>query len=200
VRRLARAVAEVTGRAWAAIAHCAAKTWHLVLRCVGFSGSTPSRPRPTDGRQSTPDPGTHRASRQEARLVRECEAFLAGRYSARLPRRFRWQWSWLNTLAHAEKADIEALASRRPGKHTGAAVFAAGELLRAHERDGWELSWFQREFLVPLELDCMRGRVRGPVATVGGVLDALHRARPGAKPATSRDRSRGGPARRGAVS
>jgi hypothetical protein len=188
------------GRAWAAIAQCAAGAWRLVLRRVGFGESTRGRPCPTDGRQRTPDTGTHRASRQEARLVRECEAFFAGRYPARLPRRFRWQWSWLNTLAHAEKADIEALASKRPGKHSGAAVFAAGELLRAHERDGWELGWFQREFLVPLELDCMRGTVRGPVATVGGVLDALHRARPDPKPDTSRNRSRGGPARRGAVS
>jgi hypothetical protein len=190
----------VTRGTWAAVGHVAAGVWHLVLRRVGFVESTPSRPCPAEARDRTPEPGTHRATRQETRLVRDCEAFFVGRYTARLPRRFRWQWAWLNTLAHAEKADIEALASKRPSKRNGAAVFAAGELLGAQERDGWELGWFQRTFLVPLELDCMRGRVRGPVATVRGVLDALHRARPDPKPESPATRRGGGPARREPVS
>lgn len=199
--RAARAVLARAKRAWAA--------WIRLLRFVGHAiasagsfvlGWLPLRPSDPKRRHRGAEPGSEHATRQEARLVHDCEAFFVGQYQTRLPRRFRWQWAWVNTLAHGERADIEALASKRPGKHNGAAVFAAGEVLRAHERHGWELGWFQRRYLVPLELDCMRGRVRGPVATVGGVLDALRRARPDSKPARPADRSPGRASAGGAVS
>jgi hypothetical protein len=50
-------------------------------------------------------------------LVDECEAFLNGRYLfeiARQPKRAPL-WVWLNTLAHGERADIEALAETAVG-------------------------------------------------------------------------------------
>lgn len=119
-----------------------------------------------------------RPSRREGRLVADCQAFLTGDYPSRLSRRSRWEWAWVNTLAHGSLPAIEALASRQPGRRAGAAVFAAGEIVRAHARDGWDLAGFQRQFMVPLELECMRGTVNGPVATVERILVALRQVRP----------------------
>jgi hypothetical protein len=119
-----------------------------------------------------------RRSQGESRLVADCQAFLTGHYPSRLSRRSRWQWAWVNTLAHGSLSAIEQLASRRPGRRAGAAVFAAGEIVRAHDREGWDLAWFQREFLVPLEFECMGGTVNGSVATVERILAALRQVRP----------------------
>lgn len=134
--------------------------------------------------------GNDRRSQRESRLVADCRAFLTGNYPSRLSRRSRWQWAWVNTLAHGSPSAIEQLADRRPRRRSGAAVFAAGEIVRAHDREGWDLAWFQREFLVPLEFDCMGGKVNGSVAIVERILAALRQVRPESRPhPASRDTS-----------
>jgi hypothetical protein len=104
-------------------------------------------------------------------------AFYAGHYPTRLSRRSRWDWAWINTLAHGKREEIEELASGREGRRASAAAFAATEVLAAQERHRWDLEWLQRRFLVPLELDCMRGKYRTQSSTTEAVLEALGRAK-----------------------
>jgi hypothetical protein len=176
---LARATASGIRRGWWVGGRGLTLASRGLLRCTLLVvGAIPRLVRPAGALAQRVSPGWG-AVRGEGRLVADCEAFFGGRYQARLSRRSRWQWGWVNTLAHGGNAEIEALASRRAGRRTGAAVFASGELLRAQEREGWDLAWFQRRFLVPLELDCMRGTEHGAVQAVEGVLDAIRHARSG---------------------
>ncbi len=91
-------------------------------------------------------------------LVDECEAFLNGRYLfeiARQPKRPPL-WVWLNTLAHGERADIEALAETAVGltDEIGAPQYFARELLATSDLPGSNLQVLQRELVVPIELRC----------------------------------------------
>jgi hypothetical protein len=91
-------------------------------------------------------------------LVDECEAFLNGRYLfeiARQPKRAPL-WVWLNTLAHGERADIEALAETAVGltDEIGAPQYFARELLATSDLPGSNLQVLQRELVVPIELRC----------------------------------------------
>ncbi len=118
-----------------------------------------------------------RETRLGRRLIGDCVAFYAGRYPTRLSRRSRWDWAWINTLAHGKRDEIQELASGRHGRRASAAAFAATEVLAAEERHRWDLDWLQRRFLVPLELDCMRGLYRTPSSTAEAVLESLRRAK-----------------------
>jgi hypothetical protein len=99
-----------------------------------------------------------RATEQGPGLVAECEAFLAGRYlsscagqGGRLP-----AWVWLSTLAHGNRADIEALADGEAGllDGPGPAQYFARQLLDIADMHRSSLRSLQRELLVPLELSC----------------------------------------------
>ncbi len=116
-----------------------------------------------------------RSTRCERRLVSECEAFLAGRYHKQLPRHARWDWAWVNALAHGERTEIEALARAR-GRRARAAAFAAAEVLATGDRHGLELTWLQARYLVPVEVSCMRSGSLSPAAATHRVLAALRRA------------------------
>jgi hypothetical protein len=124
-------------------------------------------------------PRLARTSRESHCLVVDCEAFVAGRYPWRLPRRRRWEWAWINTLAHGSRTTVEWLATSPPrgGRRAQAASFVAGEVLSFADRCGRDLGWLQREYLVPIELECMRGMVRTSATTTAAVLEALRRAR-----------------------
>ncbi len=133
--------------------------------------------------QSEPDllassrrPRKARSTRHERRLVADCEAFLAGRYPRRLPRRRRWDWAWVNTLARASRAEIEDLARTRTTRGR-AAAFAAAEVLATGDRPGLGLERLQARFLVPVEVECMSSRSLSAAATTHRVLRALRTAR-----------------------
>lgn len=93
-------------------------------------------------------------------LVRECEAFLTGRYVEHVLDRGDHvpTWAWTNLLAHAEADQL-----RCPAKSFSvnwvellepwlqARAYLAGEILDAANREG-SLSRVQRRMLVPLEL------------------------------------------------
>lgn len=114
---------------------------------------------------------------------------MTGHYPGRLRRRRRWEWAWINTLAHADRATIEALALKAPrrGRRGEAASFAAGEVMAAAERCAGDLGWLQRQFLVPVELQCMRGTTRTSATTTAAVLEALRRAGRVPHPAPTED-------------
>jgi hypothetical protein len=116
------------------------------------------------------------AARRERRLAVECEAFVVGRYHYHLPRRQRWEWAWVNTLAHGNRSEIENLACALE-KRAQAAAFAATEVLATGDRYGMELSWLQAGFLVPVEVECMQRGSLNAATTTSRVLAALHQAR-----------------------
>lgn len=116
-----------------------------------------------------------------ARLVEECSAFLAGRFSDELVRRSRPRpsWSWLNQLAHGTVVDLErcaGLLATQPPKDQWAlaTAFLAGELLAAAER-GPSLQTLRNEVLVPLELDLVSFAHRPIWEPSDFVLEALAR-------------------------
>lgn len=119
-----------------------------------------------------------------ARLVRETEAFLAGKTPGVVgPRDSARSWQWVNAFAHA---DLHTLRRIRSGRHergervpghcaglkpsNGAAAQAfdeearrrnsqrllANELLRLVGRDEALLRQLQRSVFIPLELDLLR--------------------------------------------
>jgi hypothetical protein len=99
-----------------------------------------------------------RRSAEDQELVAECEAFLSGRYLYRCGgRRGRLPaWVWMSTLAHGDRADIEALADAGTGprNETGPAQYFARQVLSVVDVQGLSLRSLQRELLVPLELTC----------------------------------------------
>jgi len=90
-------------------------------------------------------------------LIEECESFLAGAYVER--REARGEpvpvWAWMNVLAHGTDAELRAAAMNRSGGDEGhqALAFVAGELVDLIDDGALDLETFQREELVPLELD-----------------------------------------------
>jgi hypothetical protein len=133
------------------------------------------------------------------KLLDGCEAFLAGRYLSLHLQTNDWAppWAWLNTLAHGDRADIEALASA-PDEHLGTggrAQYLAAALLAACDNHHLDLRYVQRGFLVPLEL--RYGSFFAIKAIVDSVLAELERAEHfggGDMPGGSREpHGRGGP-------
>jgi hypothetical protein len=90
-------------------------------------------------------------------LIEECESFLAGAYVERCEGRGEPVpvWAWMNVLAHGTDAELRAAASNRSGSDEGhqALAFVAGELVDLIDDGALDLETFQREQLVPLELD-----------------------------------------------
>jgi len=92
-------------------------------------------------------------------LVEECESFLGGDYVERCETRGASvpPWAWMNVLAHGTEAEIRAAAANRPEHDDGrqALAFVAGELVDLIDDGRVDLEAFQRDVLVPLELDVM---------------------------------------------
>jgi hypothetical protein len=116
---------------------------------------------------------------------------LAGRYhelvagdKKKLP-----SWAWINPLAHAERAELERLASVpcRRGDPLGFVSFLAGELLRRADRDGETLERIQRARLVPLELVLLDGVDPGPIGLAGLAEAARVRIEPDPPPRSRPD-------------
>jgi hypothetical protein len=126
-----------------------------------------------------------RRDRGEAHLVAECEAFLngvmaetLGELNGRVP-----AWTWMNLLAHATAADLEAArVSPSPtlgglaGDWRRARSFLAGEVLDLVATGQTTLAALQRDVLVPLELDLVSRHATArwrPGDLVTAVLAAL---------------------------
>lgn len=101
-----------------------------------------------------------------ARLVAECEAFLAGTLSedacesaGRVP-----VWYWVNLLAHGDADQLRAIHATpttqrdRFADWRVARSFLAGEVLDRVEPGGTTLPHLQRDALVPLELNLLSQR------------------------------------------
>ncbi|MBO0713196.1 MAG: hypothetical protein J2O39_01535 [Acidimicrobiales bacterium] len=111
-----------------------------------------------------------RAEPPEEDLASECEAFLAGRFAGLLDRRGEPlpAWAWLNPLAHATRAEIEALAARAGPPHRlgqrlcdwrEAVATVAADLLRLAP-DDQSLRSIQLAVLLPVELALMGDKAR----------------------------------------
>jgi len=90
-------------------------------------------------------------------LIEECESFLAGGYVERcealgepVP-----VWAWMNVLAHGTEAGLRAAATNPSASDEGhqALAFVAATLVDLIDDGALDLETFQREELVPLELD-----------------------------------------------
>jgi hypothetical protein len=113
-------------------------------------------------------------------VVEDCEAFLAGRYVELCESRGEPVpvWAWLNLLAHGNEDDLRAAAGRRATavRWRQAQTFLAGELVDLVDAARVPLAAFQRDVLVPLELDVIScpGASRWlPGQLVSGLLGVL---------------------------
>ncbi|HEY7626980.1 MAG TPA: hypothetical protein VH761_07925 [Ilumatobacteraceae bacterium] len=117
-------------------------------------------------------------------LVRDCEAFLAGRYVEYVLNRGDHvpTWAWTNLLAHGTVEQLRSPATTfsvnwiellQPWLQ--ARAYLAGEILDAAYRDG-PLCRVQRKLLVPLELRLASDpatKLLAPSEWVGKVLKSL---------------------------
>lgn len=98
-----------------------------------------------------------RRGRRREELALECEAFLTGRcfdslceiHARRCP-----DWAWVNVLAHADRAELERLATLRTSGRDPLALlsYLADEVLLTAGLDESRLRILQHDRLVPLEL------------------------------------------------
>ena len=122
----------------------------------------------------------HRADPGAERLIEECESFLAGEWGSRCEARRESVpvWAWMNVLAHGTEAELRAATQDRPRDDEGrqALAFVANELVELIDTGIVELDAFQRDVLVPLELDviaCPATAQWRPGQLVSGLLGAL---------------------------
>jgi hypothetical protein len=113
-------------------------------------------------------------------LVEECEAFidgqaaeLAGAWGMPVP-----VWGWMNLLAHGTEDELRDEATSHPGcdRWRQARAFVAGELVDLIDAGRVSLAEFQRDVLMPLELDVMSCRASdqwSPGQWAAGLLGAL---------------------------
>jgi len=113
-------------------------------------------------------------------LVEECEAFLSGdsvdqseRRGQRVP-----VWAWMNVLAHGTEVELRALATDRSvgDEAHQALAYVAGELVDLADDGYFDLETYQREVLVPLELDvlaCPTTTARTAAQLASGLLRLL---------------------------
>ncbi|HTN80249.1 MAG TPA: hypothetical protein VMK16_11285 [Acidimicrobiales bacterium] len=116
----------------------------------------------------------------DVELVAECESFLGGAYVERCEARGVSvpAWAWMNVLAHGTEAEIRAAAANRPEHDDGrqALAFVAGELVDLIDDGSLDLEVFQRDVLVPLELDvlgCPTTATWRPGQLAAGLLGTL---------------------------
>jgi hypothetical protein len=119
-------------------------------------------------------------STSAAGLVEECEAFidgqvaeLAGAWGVPVP-----VWAWMNLLAHGTEDELREEATAHPGsdRWRQARAFVAGELVDLIDAGRVSLAEFQRDVLMPLELDVMSCRAAdqwSPGQLAAGLLGAL---------------------------
>jgi len=109
------------------------------------------------------DAPTQRRSRRrrgcnQAKMAKECEDFLAGRYHELLAGNHRQAppgWAWINPLAHVDHAELKRLANLSSARDDPLAFlsYLADELLlRTSDDDDGALRRIQHDILVPLEL------------------------------------------------
>jgi hypothetical protein len=117
---------------------------------------------------------------EAAGLVEECEAFLAGTYAELCESRGERVpvWAWMNLLAHGTEDQLRTSVAPHPSccRWRQARRFLAGELLDVTTSDRVSLADFQRDVLVPIELDvlsCPGADHWRPGQLVSGLLDAL---------------------------
>jgi hypothetical protein len=122
----------------------------------------------------------HRADPYAEQLIEECESFLAGGsvWLCEARREPVPVWAWMNVLAHGTESELRAAAQDRPPNDEGrqALAFVAGELVELIDTGVVELEAFQRDVLVPLELDviaCPATTQWRPGQLVSGLLGAL---------------------------
>jgi hypothetical protein len=122
----------------------------------------------------------NRADPSAERLIEEWESFLAGDSVSLCEARGEPVpvWAWMNVLAHGTEAELRAAAENRPPNDEGrqALAFVASELVELIDAGVAVLEAFQREVLVPLELDviaCPAAPQWRPGQLVSGLLGAL---------------------------
>lgn len=112
-------------------------------------------------------------------LVDDCEAVLVGRYVERCESLDRPVpvWAWMNLLAHGSEGQLRAIVLRSsPSRWRQAESFIAGELIDLVDRGVVDLLQYQREVLIPLELEvmsCATAPTWHPGQLVTGLLSAL---------------------------
>jgi hypothetical protein len=123
--------------------------------------------------------GRRRRKTDERRLVKECEAFLEGKFaeSAVPAGELVPVWAWVNLLAHGTEDQLRRevlMPASVDDWHRARALLAARLLAAAGARDT-SLTVIQRDVLVPLELDVMSAKIayRSAPQLVIGVLRVL---------------------------
>ena len=120
-----------------------------------------------------------RQKADERRLVKECAAFLDGKFaeSAVPAGELVPVWAWINLLAHGTEEQLRREILMPAGVddwHRARALLAA-RLLTGADAGDTSLAMIQRNVLVPLELEVMSSRIayrRAPQLVIG-VLSAL---------------------------
>jgi hypothetical protein len=120
-----------------------------------------------------------RRKADERRHVKECEAFLEGKFAeSGMPAGELVQvWAWINLLAHGTEEQLRRevlMPAYVDDWHRARALLAARLLTDAGAGDT-SLEMIQRDVLVPLELEVVSSRVayRSAPQLVIGVLSAL---------------------------
>lgn len=133
------------------------------------------------GKCRSPEPGLT----GETDVVKECEAFLAGRLAEEWIRDHHQvpDWAWLNVIAHGSHAKLAALRHEEMGglvtieeawRH--ALVILADAAVGAADASACSLEEIQSEVLVPLELE-LSTRPLKPGKLVDLVIGALNHYR-----------------------
>ena len=122
----------------------------------------------------------HEEPALEEDLAAECESFLSGAYVERCDSRGEPVpvWAWMNVLAHGTEEELRALVANRPVDDEGhqALAYVAGELVDLAEDGYFDLETYQREVLMPLELDmldCPTSRAWSAAQLASGLLRLL---------------------------
>jgi hypothetical protein len=92
-------------------------------------------------------------------VVRECEAFVTGRYYEVLLERHQLipAWALVNPLAHSDRCEVERIASLSIPRHKALAAlpYMAREVLLHTPPDNASLEHIQDSTLIPLELELL---------------------------------------------
>src|SRR5262245_18668865 len=112
-------------------------------------------------------------------LVDECEWYLSGAFAEHCAADEQVPaWAWMNLLAHGEESELRALATDRAVDDEGrqALRYVAAELLDLAADGYLDLAMYQRDVLVPLELDmfaCPTFREWSAAQLASGLLTLL---------------------------
>lgn len=113
--------------------------------------------------------------RNQSKIAKECEAFLAGRYHELLLGNHRQAlpgWAWINPLAHADCAELKRLANLSPSRDDPLAFlsYLADEVLLRTSGDDVALQRIQHDTLVPLELALLHHASSSDVTEIARII------------------------------